>query len=349
MKILKIDEKNRFLHVVPESSDDFWHLERVIEKGDLVSGETDRKIKPLHEGEKPRREKLFVELNVETVEFHKFSGMLRIEGTIVQGKPSELIEIGAHHSLELPLHTPVKVQKKQLLRFQIERLRAAAEAGRQPDILLVVLDDEQATFGLLKQFELQQKATIASGKSGKRFAVDESTEKKYFAEIAEKIKETKAKQVVVAGPGFTRSRFEKFLQEKGKPKEMRFFFAATNSTGVTGLQEMLKGGTLVKVVQNMQLVKETQLVERFLAELGKNSGLAEYGFLQVQKAIEFGAVQQLLVADKFFLQNREQAEKAMQDAERMGAEVHLINAEHEAGQQLFNLGGIAALLRYRIG
>ncbi|MDP2973883.1 MAG: hypothetical protein Q8N60_02430, partial [Candidatus Diapherotrites archaeon] len=233
------------------------------------------------------------------------------------------------------------------------------------EILLVVLDDEQATFGLLKQFELQQKATIASGKSGKRFAVDESAEKKYFAEITEKIKEAKAKQVVVAGPGFTKSRFEKFLQEKGmpkanfpgvfaegkkaEPKEMQFFFAAINSTGVTGLQEMLKGGTLVKVVQNMQLVKETQLVERFLAELGKNSGLAEYGFLQVLKAIEFGAVQQLLVADKFFLQNREKVEKAMQDAERMGAEVHLINAEHEAGQQLFNLGGIAALLRYRVG
>ena len=48
------------------------------------------------------------------------------------------------------------------------------------------------------------------------------------------------------------------------------------------------------------------------------------------------------------LEKREEAEKVMQNAEKTGAEVHLVNAEHEAGNQLQNLGGIAAILRYKI-
>jgi len=199
---------------------------------------------------------------------------------------------------------------------------------------------------LLKQFELEEQANIESHKSGKQFD-SEAVENRYFSEILEKIKESKAKHVVIAGPGFTKNKFENFLKEKGR-LDMQLFFAATNSVGKTGLQELLKAEALSKVVQDMQLVKETKLVESFLAELGRDTGLAEYGFEQVQKAVEAGAVKQLMVADKFLLLNREKAEKLMEQAEKMKGEVHLINAEHEAGEKLLNMGGIAALLRYRI-
>jgi len=70
--------------------------------------------------------------------------------------------------------------------------------------------------------------------------------------------------------------------------------------------------------------------------------------LKREKAVEAGAVQMLLVADKFLLDKREKTENLMQNAEKMGAEVHLVNAEHEAGRQLQNLGGVAAILRYKI-
>ena len=103
-----------------------------------------------------------------------------------------------------------------------------------------------------------------------------------------------------------------------------------------------------QVVQEMQLVKETQLVEEVLAELGKDSGLVEYGLKEVEKAVVVGAVKQLLVADKFLLENRDKIEELMQKSEKMGAEVHLINAEHDAGKQLVNLGGLVAVLRYKI-
>ncbi len=347
MRILKIDERENFLHLVPEIEDDLWHLERIIEKHDLVSGLSDRKIKPRNEGEKPRRVKMFLTVEVDSVLFHRFSGQLRVNGTIVEGKPAELLEVGSQHSLELLLGKDVKIKKQSLKRFQVERLRKAAEATKKGKVLLVVLDDEQADFALLKEFELESKATVRSGKSGKQFK-GEDNRPEYFQEIVSKIGEIKPEKVVVAGPGFAKEDFQKFLEEKGKPEKTQFFFASTNSVGRTGLQELLKGNVLDRMVEEMQLVKETKLVEQLLAELGKESGLAEYGFKEVKKAVEAGAVKELLVADRYLLEKREKAEQLMQVAEKMGGIVHLINAGHEAGKQLQNLGGIAGLLRFRI-
>lgn len=348
MRILKIDEKENFLHLVPEIGDDLWHLERIIEKGDFVSGPTDRKIKGRTDGEKVQRVKMYITLEVEKIEFHRFLGQLRVSGAIVDGKPAEFLDMGAQHALEIGLGKEVKIKKKSLKKFQLDRLRKAAEATKKGKVLLVVLDDEQANFGLLREFELEETATIRSHKSGKMFKT-EDVKGKYFQEIFEKILEIKPEKAVIAGPGFAKEDFQKFLGEKKKEKGISFFFASTNSVGKTGLQEMVKGNALNKVVQEMQLVKETALVEKVLSELGKDSGLVEYGQKEVEKAVGLGAVKELIVADQFLLKNRERAEKVMQQAEKTGAEVHLVNAEHDAGRQLQNLGGIAALLRYKIG
>jgi len=347
MRILKIDKKENFLQLVPEVIDDLWHLERIIEKHDLVSGTTDRKIKPKSEGAKPERIVLFVTLDVESVEFHRFSGKLRVSGKIVEGKPAEFMEFGAQQSLELELGKEVKIKKQRLLQYQIDRLKKAEAGTKKGKILLLVMDDEQANFALLKEFELEETTTIRSHKSGKSFKAEETTPK-YFSELLEKILSMKPEIAIVAGPGFAKENFQRFLQEKGKIPKINFFFFSTNSVGKTGLQELLKGNELSKAVQEMQLVKETRLVELLLAELGKNSGLAEYGLRETQKAVEIGAAKLLLVSDKKLLEEREIVEQLMQKAEQMGAEVHLVNAEHEAGKQLESLGGAAALLRFKI-
>ncbi len=347
MRVLKIDRKENFLHLEPEIEDDLWHLERVIEEHDLVTGLTDRKIKGKEPGEKAQRIKLVVTLDVNGVEFHRFIGELRVSGKIVEGKPAEFLDFGSQQSLEIRLGKNVKIKKQSLKNFQVERIRKAAEATKKGNVLLLVLDDEQAGFAWLKEFELKELASIRSNRSGKQFKGEE-VEGRYYRELLNKVKELRPEKLVVAGPGFAKEGFEKFLKEKGKPGDTEIFFASTNSVGKTGFQELLKGDSLNKMVQEMQLVKETRLVERILEEIGKNSGLAEYGLKEVEKAVETGAVDELLVADKFLLENRQKAEEIMKKTEKMNGAVHLINAEHEAGRHLMNWGGLAALLRFRI-
>ena len=51
-----------------------------------------------------------------------------------------------------------------------------------------------------------------------------------------------ATEMLIAGPGFTKGDFEKYLKEKNFRKEA--FFASTNSIGITGLNELVKGGVI---------------------------------------------------------------------------------------------------------
>ncbi|MBI2598194.1 MAG: hypothetical protein HYW50_03290 [Candidatus Diapherotrites archaeon] len=62
MKILKVDYKKNFFEVIPDNLDDLWHLERIIEPLDLVSGVAERKIKPQEEGMRQSKESVFLEI-----------------------------------------------------------------------------------------------------------------------------------------------------------------------------------------------------------------------------------------------------------------------------------------------
>ena len=99
------------------------------------------------------------------------------------------------------------------------------------------------------------------------------------------------------------------------------------------------------------MAKETQLIERFFAELSKD-GLAVYGSEDVKEAIGYGAVETLLVPDTLLQESKESGEydaldTMMQDAEKQGANIMIISSEHEAGERISKIG-IAAILRYKI-
>jgi len=125
MKILKIDQKVNEIVVIPENLNDLWHLEKVIDSGDLVKGKTDRKIKPNKEGEKTIRQTMFVELEVENVHFQEFSENLKISGIMVGGSPKEFVELKSHQSIDLFINDKISFVKKVIKKWQIERLKKA--------------------------------------------------------------------------------------------------------------------------------------------------------------------------------------------------------------------------------
>jgi protein pelota len=91
-----------------------------------------------------------------------------------------------------------------------------------------------------------------------------------------------------------------------------------------------------------------------MARIAEGAKVA-YGIEEVAEAAEYGAVERLLVLD-----DRLRAERAgegewdtdinevIENVERQGGEVTVFSNEFDPGQQLSNLGGIAALLRYRL-
>lgn len=344
MKKLKIDLKNNFLELVPESLDDLWSLERILEKGDLVGGSSERKIKA-EEGRKAQKIVVWIELEAEKIEFHESYKQLRVSGKMKAMKPQEFFEANAFHSIEFGLKDKIKIKKNKIKEFQIETIEKAVKSSGRNQLLLIVMDDEEATIAEASEKGLKVKAVIKSGKQGKRFKEEKGKENKYFEELLKKIEGEKKEKKLIAGPGFTKSEFKKFLEKKNV--KLHAVFESSNSVGKTGLNELVKKGIIEKVLHESMLVKENKKMEEIMKDARKDNSTIEYGLKEIQKAVEKGAVEELIVSDKKFFEEREKIQELMEKVESFKGKVMLFSSEHEAGEYLNGFGGIIAVLRFR--
>lgn len=334
MKIIKKDLRHNKLVVKPETEDDLWLLEKIIQPGDSVSGKTVRSI-VVERGDKREKvkKKIFAKIAVEKVEFT--DGILRAGGKIVEA--SEGVP-HAHHSFEIEVGGLVIIEK-DWHKYHLDQLAAAQK--RQPKILICVLDDESADFATLTN-RLRHDASI-KGITGK--SLGEQDKSPYYREVIRYLKEALkrgAEKIIIAGPGFTKDNIMKLVKSE-KELSGKVFTDSLAHTGRTGVQEVLKRGIVDKILKDSRISDETRLVEKFFEELGKEGNVA-YGREEVKKAVEMGAVETLLISDTMVRDN----EEVMKKAEQMGALVKIISTEHESGKRLLSMGGFAAFLRYKI-
>jgi len=90
---------------------------------------------------------------------------------------------------------------------------------------------------------------------------------------------------------------------------------------------------------------ETKVVEDVLTEIAKDGPVA-YGPAEVERAVLMGAVETLLILDSIVRQNR--SGPLMSRVEESRGKVIVVSERFEAGQKLGSIGGIAALLRFRL-
>jgi protein pelota len=82
-----------------------------------------------------------------------------------------------------------------------------------------------------------------------------------------------------------------------------------------------------------------------LTEIAK-CGLAEYGAAEVKKLLDAGAVVRLLITDE--LVRNGEAEALLEAAKRTNADYAIVSTSHEAGKKLKGMGGVGALLRFKL-
>jgi protein pelota len=343
MKIIKIDHKLNEIIILVNNLDDLWHLEKVIAKGDIIYGSTDRKIKPKTEGEKAIRIKLFVELEVNEASFSEFSEKLKISGVILSGKPEEYIDVKSHQSIDVGIGEKLKIKKTKIQSWQIDRLKKAEKESSSNGLLTVLMDDEEAQIAFINQFEIKKKATIKSKKSGKMYAEEKSN---YFEEINDKINQLSAKKIILCGPGFTKDNFKKYLEDKHNNKFEKIITTSLNSTGETGFRELVNSNKLSDIEKDLELNKEGKLIEEFLEKLSK--GLADYGVTKIKDLINQGAVDKLIVSEKYLVQNRDSVEEILNMAEKFACKIHIISSKNPNEKTIYGMGGIVAILRYKV-
>jgi protein pelota len=339
MRILSYHPERDTITVRVESLEDLWHLDHILEEGDLLKAKTLRRQEQRADALRPERaEKKLVTLTirVEKIEFHHHSNWLRATGVIEDGE-----DVGSYHTINLEEGTVCSIIKTWR-QYHLDRLREAVEQSQTPKILLIAIDDEQADFALVRQYGVEEVASVYAGVPGKRDPSHRKEAKtRFFEEVSQKIL-TYNLPTIVAGPGFFKEEFKNYFRNSYGEDVVT---ASVSTTGKTGLYEIVKRGLVERVYQDSKTARDIQLVEELFACILK--GDAVYGLEEVKKAIMYNACEKLLVVDTFLRTTRE-AEPLMEDARGRGGELHIISSQHEGGEKLSALGGIAAFLRFKI-
>lgn len=352
MKILKQNKKEGIIELLPESLDDLWHLSYIFEVNDHVSSKTTRRIQD-NTGDKLRNDRgvkktFFLEVDIENISFHLFTGKLRLTGTIIKG-PEDLIPLGSHHTIEVKLNTPITIKKNKWSKYILNRLNQAIESSKKLSAVIVVIEDDVATIGLIRQFGIEYYGPINGSISGKRI-IDKNRNKnilKFYEKITDSLlKFDNVSNIVIAGPGFVKNDFYNYLKNKHQSLAKKSIIENTGTGGRVGISEILKKGVIKKLMVENRVSVEMMAINEFLKELSKNSSKITYGIEQTTNAVNMGAVDRLLILDILISNN--DLYNLLEIVENMSGEVMVISSEHEGGKQLNSLGGIASILRYPI-
>ena len=346
------------MELVPEDVDDLWVLYNVIRPGDRVSARTTREITRDEEGARPTRGErvsLTLTLRVEKTVFQQDGDRVRVGGVVVEG-PEKYGLVGGHHTLSLRTGQKLTLVKEEWPKFDVERVERAAKE-RYPPMTVVALDDDEGCVVLLRQHGLSVVGEIRAHLPGKLDAErrDEAVAK-YYASLLEVLEQAWNQSrgfVAIVGPGFWKEVFARYVRDH-RPELAKSVAAVAmaSSGGVQGVEEALRSGVLGKVVLRTRVAVETEAVEGVLARLGGQREDVSYGLGSVEKAVSYGAVEELLVTDKMLRESTDEERKflegLMREVERMGGKILIVHAEHEAGHKLTSLGGIAGLLRFSV-
>ncbi len=343
MRVLHRDPRSGEIKLRVENPDDLWHLHNLVAPGDLVRASTYRREETKTDKVRPERgEKVRVTLTLklDKIEFQAFTDRLRISGVIVEG-PQDL---GRHHTLNVGVDDVLSVIKTWRS-HELRRIEEAVAAAQKPLVTFLSLDDEDALLAQLRQYGVQELATIHAPGHGKMFATGDSRTV-YFDEILSKLRTMPlGEALILVGPGFAREGFLEFLKARDPTVAAKVHSQGTSQPGMHGVQEALRSGMGTKISGESRVAHETALVEKLLEAIATNRPCA-YGRAEVAEAVDAGAVETILVSDAVVRDL--EVERLMHDVEAARGDVVLVSRHHEAGAKLEGLGGVAALLRYPI-
>ena len=192
--------------------------------------------------------------------------------------------------------------------FHVEWLRDMLREEKVYGIL--VIDSSEVGIGILSGDRLEVVDVLTSGISGKTRKGGQSARRYergremeltyYFNRVGEHatrifVDNNKVTGLLVGGPGPTKDEFLKggYLHYELQKKILAVL--DLGYSGREGVRELVEKGS--DVLKDVRLVEEKRLVQKFLAEVNKQAGLAVYGLPRVMDALKKGSAEVVLVSD----------------------------------------------------
>lgn len=177
---------------------------------------------------------------------------------------------------------------------------------------LLVIDASEAGLGILSGDRLEVPDVMTSGISGKTRKGGQSARRYergremeltyYYHRVAEHatrvfLEGAKVTGMIIGGPGPTKDDFLKggFLHYELQNKVVGVL--DLGYSGREGVRELVEKAA--DILKDVRLVEEKKLVQKFLAEVNKQGGLAVYGLPRVLEAMRKASADVILISDDF--------------------------------------------------
>jgi peptide chain release factor subunit 1 len=237
-------------------------------------------------------------------------------------------------------------------RFIIDPLKSMYQQGNSYG--LIVLDNREATFGILEGANITSLKHIKSlvpgkfskgGQSAQRFARErEGLIRDFYKEIADTAKDLFFDKdlagILVGGPGPAK---ENFLDSGYLVTGLKNRVKGTKSISYTdesGLKELVEKSRDVLATERTFVEKE--LVQKVMASIARNDNLSAYGEVAVRRELASNNVEIMLLSSGLDDTKKNEFYYA---AKQNNTKVEFVSKDSSDGSQLYSLGGVAAILK----
>ncbi len=302
-------------------------------------------------------------LAVNETDYDPGAERMRVAGT--NKTETQWVKRGQFHTFELQPFVEFTVSKAHWDPVTLARIDAACDAGRGAKTACIVMEEGLAHICLVSSSLTLLKAKVeksiprksALSASKRSTAMDKFMMGVYTA-MVNAIDLEEVQSVIIGSPGFLREDFLKFLLaqaskdgEKGwGSARSRILLESTSSGLMSAVSELLALPGVRRHLGDSQAAADSAHLDKFLGMLRTDPDRACYGPKEIARAVGNGAVELLLISDGVFrsdsLKERERAVQLTEAVKAGSGEVRVFSSEHPAGQQIAQLGGVAAVLRF---
>jgi len=158
-------------------------------------------------------------------------------------------------------------------------------------------------------------------------------------------------KIVIFGPGETKRRFLNYLREKNEVYQDKDFAIADGieTAGEDGIYVFLRSEAMKDLMSSSKIAMVSTILDRVMQQINNGEKKYAMGIKETKYAHSLNAINSLVYSDKVFSEIKEdEFIKLLNDMEHNNVKIYATDSTTDIGLRVSSLGGIIALLRYRI-
>lgn len=354
-----------YVTLIPEEDDDMWHIYNLIAVGDSLRSTTIRKVTSESNtgSSSSERVRTVLTISVETIEYDTTACTLRVKGRNI--KENQFVKMGAYHTLDLQMNQKFTLTKEHWDSIALDRVDIACDPTRTADVAAIIMQEGLAHVCAVTSLMTITRARIEMHIPRKRRGSctnhDKALERFYYTimqAILRHIRFDVVKCVIVASPGFVKDQFFEYMFSEAVKQDIKilmenkpkFLLVHSSSGHKQSLREVLSDPNVSVKLADTKAASEVKALDSFYSMLQNEPNRAFYGIDDVERANEVNAIETLLVTDELFrsadLPTRQRYVALVDSVKDNAGIVRIFSSLHISGEQLGQLTGVAAILRF---